>query len=190
MGKRELLLIVAFAIAGAVVYQATAPPAAPSERSFSFSGILDKVRREMRGNRASVEETRESTVPVGRTVTEIRVVNNYAELTITGEDRADVQSTFHVRSSAYDDTEAKSLLGQTLLKVDHAGPVLRFESKYPQPGSQTTRLTLKVPRRLAVNFEGGARRVTVTNVAGFTAQGGRDEMVLKKITGLATVTHR
>ena len=190
MGKRELLLIVAFAIAGAVVYQATAPPAAPNERSFSFSGILDKVRREMRGNRASVEETREATLAVGRTVTEIRVANNYAELTITGEDRPDVESTFHVRSSAFDDAEAKALMAQTQLQVDHAGPVLRLESKYPEPGSQTTRLTLKVPRRMVVNFEGGARRVTVTGVAGFTAKDGRGEMVIRKVPGLATVTHR
>ena len=190
MGKRELLLIVAFAIAGAVVYQATAPPAAQNERSLSISGIIDKVRREMRGNRASAEETRESTVPVGRGLTEIRLAGTYGELTITAEDRTDIESKLHVRSNGYDDAEAKSLLAQTQLMVDHAGPVLRLEPKYPRPGSQTTRLSLKVPRRLAVNLEGGARRVAITGVASFTAEGGRGEMAIKKVPGLASVTHR
>ena len=190
MGKRELLLIVAFAIAGAVVYQATAPPAAPNERSLSISGILDKVRREMRGNRASAEETRDSTISIGRAVTEIRLAGNYAELTITAEDRPDVESKFHVRSNGYDEAEAKSLVAQTELKVDHAGPALRLEAKYPRPGSQMTRLTLKVPRRLPVNLEGGARRVTITGVASFASEGGRGEMVIKKVPGLASVSHR
>ena len=190
MGKRELLLIVAFAIVGAVVYQATAPPAAPNDRGLSISGILAKVRREMRGNRASAEETRVSTLPVDRTLSEIRVVGTFAELTIAGEDRADIESKFHAKSSGFDEAEAKSLVAQTQLKVDRAGAALRLESRYPEPGSQTTRLTLRVPRRLAVNIDGGARRVTVTGVAGFTAPGGRGEMTVRKVAGGASVTHR
>ena len=52
MGKRELILIVVFVMLGATVYQFTAPPPAPGERSFSLSGIIDEMRLEVRGNRA------------------------------------------------------------------------------------------------------------------------------------------
>lgn len=190
MGKRELLLIVAFAIVGAVVYQATAPPAGPNERSVSISGILAKVRREMRGNRAAAEETRNATLKIDRAVSEIRIGGRYAELTITGEDRPDVESRFHVRSNGYDDAEAKSLVAQTQLNVDRAGPVLQLHVKYPDPGSQTTRLTLKVPRRLIVNLDGSGGRVTVAGVAGLAIQAGRGEVVVRKVAGEAAVTHR
>ena len=64
MGKRELLLIAAFVIVGAMVYQFTAPPAAPGERRFVPGQILDHVRRAMRGNRSSAEVVTKSTYPV------------------------------------------------------------------------------------------------------------------------------
>ncbi len=46
MGKRELLLVAAFVIVGALVYQLTAPPPGPGERSFSLSQLIGNIRRE------------------------------------------------------------------------------------------------------------------------------------------------
>ncbi len=86
MGKRELLLIVAFVIVGAVVYQVTAPPPAPGERSFSLGRVIESIRREVRGNRASAEKTTTSTHPLDAGVTELRVVAR-GEITVTGEER-------------------------------------------------------------------------------------------------------
>jgi hypothetical protein len=192
MGKRELLLIVAFLIVGAVVYQATAPPPGPNERSVSLSGILAKVKREMRGNRASAEETRVTTHEVDAALTEIRISGGYVELTITGEDRKNVEARFRVTSSGYDDDEAKQLVQQThrMFKVDRAGPVLRMTSDYPGPARQTARLTLLVPQRLGVKVEGGAPRTAISNVAVLEMSGVRGETSLKKIAGRVTVTHR
>ena len=45
MGKRELLLVVGFLLAGAIVYQATAPPPAPGERSFSWTQVVEHFRK-------------------------------------------------------------------------------------------------------------------------------------------------
>jgi hypothetical protein len=192
MGKRELLLIVAFLIVGAVVYQATAPPAGPNERSLSLSGILEKVRREMRGNRASAEVTRVTTHELDPAMSEIQVAGMYVELTITGEDRKNVEARFRVTSSGYDDAEAKQLVEQThrLFKVDRAGPALRMASDYPGPARQSARLTLLVPHRLNVRVEGGAPRTTISNVAALEITGVRGETSLKKIAGRVTVAHR
>ncbi len=64
MGKRELLLVAAFVIVGALVYQFTAPPPAPGERSFSLSQLIGNVRRQVRGNRAQADTTTTTDHPV------------------------------------------------------------------------------------------------------------------------------
>ena len=189
MGKRELLLIVAFVIVGAVVYQATAPPAGPNERSLSLTRLIDHVRREMRGRRANAETTKVTTHQVDASMTELRVANTFAELTITGENRSDIEASFRATSNGYDDEEAKRLLSQTLLLVDRAGPTLRLTSKYPDPGQQRAWLTVRVPARLTVRVEPGASRTSVSNVAG-VEMGVRGETSIKQIAGRVTLTHR
>src|SRR5687768_16222007 len=105
MGKGELLLAVAFVFIGATVYHFTAPPAAPGERSFSVGRIIDHIRREVRGNRASAETTTASTHPIDAAVSELRVGLRIGELTVSGEDRPDMAAELHVRSNGYDDDE-------------------------------------------------------------------------------------
>jgi len=53
MGKRELLLIVAFAVVGLIVYQVTAPAPPAGSRSVTVGGVIEKLRRAARGNRSS-----------------------------------------------------------------------------------------------------------------------------------------
>lgn len=192
MGKRELLLIVAFVIVGAVVYQATAPPAGPSEGGFSLSGVVAKVRREMRGNRASAEETRVTTHELDAATKEIRLSGGYAEVTITGENRPNVEARLRITSTGYDAAEAKQLVSQTfaLLKVDQAGGALRLASDYPDPGTQRAILTLAVPARLNVRIDQGPVRTSVSNVAALEMTGGRGEWAIKTVEGRATLNHR
>lgn len=190
MGKRELLLIAAFVIVGAVVYQATAPPSGPNDRHISLSAIIAKVRREMRGNRANAEQTRVTTHELDAGLTEIRVTGSFAEVTITGDARRDVETRFHVTSSGYDDAEAKQLANETRLTVDRAGAALRLESKYPSPGRQRAHLTLLVPARLNVRVDQGTQRATVTNVASLEMAAVRGDTTVKKVAGRATISHR
>jgi hypothetical protein len=190
MGKRELLLIVAFVIVGAVVYQATAPPPGPNERRVSISGLLDKIRREMRGNRARAEDTRVTTHELDPGMTEVRVTGGYVELTITGENRSDIEARFQVTSNGYDEAEAKQLLKETSLEVDRAGGALRLASKYPAPGRQRAVLRLLVPARLRVRVDGGAPRTTIANVAALEIPTMRGETSLKQIAGRVTIEHR
>ena len=55
MGKRELLLILGFAVMGTLVYQLTARPSAESGSHFSVGAVVDHVRRVVRGNQANAE---------------------------------------------------------------------------------------------------------------------------------------
>ena len=194
MGKRELLLIVSFVIVGAVVYQATAPPAGPNERSLSLSKIFDHVRREIRGNRGRADITTVSTHELDPRTTELRLSGGFQEVIITGEKRNDVEVRLRVTSNGEDDATAKRLASETLLKPDRAGPSLRLAIDYPEPGSQRAFLTLLVPSRLAVRVEpgeagSGAQRTTIGNVASLEATV-RGETTVKNIAGQVTLTHR
>ena len=73
MGKRELLLAAAFILVGAVVYQVTAPPADPSRPGFSIGRLINEMRREVRGQRESAENTTTTLIPVPASVTEVRL---------------------------------------------------------------------------------------------------------------------
>jgi len=44
MGKRELLIVAAFVIIGAVAYHVTAPPARAGQAGFSFGALRDAWR--------------------------------------------------------------------------------------------------------------------------------------------------
>ncbi len=189
MGKRELLLIVAFVILGAVVYQATAPPPAPGERSFSLGAALESLRRHVRGNRASAELTTSSTHPVDAGVAELRVILR-SEVTVIGEDRQDINAELRVHSSGYDDGEAQQLARETVLKIDRAGSRLIATVDYPQGGSQRARLLLKIPSRLITALESTSGRLDVTGVAGVELLTTRGEAKIQKIVGRVTGTHR
>src|SRR5262245_26969691 len=104
MGKRELLLVAAFVIVGAIVYQLTAPPPAPGERTFAPGQILDHIRRAVRGNQASAEVVTKSTHTVDASVSELRFDDlRSASLTVTGEDRADIEAELLVHSNGFDE---------------------------------------------------------------------------------------
>src|SRR5262245_48959803 len=117
MGKRELLLIVAFVAVGSVVYLATAPATAPNEGGFSLQRLLEHIRRDLRGQRSSAELRTSTTVPVRPGMSEIRFETSQAPLTITGEDRKDIVFELLAWSNGYDETEAKKLASETLVKI-------------------------------------------------------------------------
>ena len=191
MGKRELLLIAAFVIVGAIVYQFTAPAPAPGERSFVPGQILDHVRRAMRGNRASAEVLTKSNYPVEPGVSEITFSGLLtATLTITGEDRKDIEAELLVHSNAYDDEEAQSTAKETALRLDHAGARLAFSVFYPRAGAQRASITLKVPARLAVQFQGGGRELTINHVAALDLGNVRGSVTVRDVAGLVTGSHR
>jgi hypothetical protein len=190
MGKRELILVVAFLAVGVVIYQVTAPPPGPNERSFSFSRIVEGIRREVRGNRAVAEQTNVQTYPADAELTEVRLGGTFQAIEITGEDRADVESSIRVESRGYDDAEAKKTAAESILKADRAGSTLALRMNYPDPGEQRAWLKLKVPTRLKLRVESGAGRLVVSNVAAADFTGVRGETTIKRVAGRVAITHR
>src|SRR4051812_14873945 len=105
MGKRELVLVAVFVALGIGVYQFTAPPSQPGS-DVSISGIFSKLRREMRGARETASGEWTQTAPVDPAVRELRVnLSGPNELTVTGEDRADLGIEIHATGRGYDQAE-------------------------------------------------------------------------------------
>jgi len=190
MGKRELLLIAAFIIAGAIVYQVTAPPPAAGERGFSPGRLIENIRREMRGNRASAEVTTRRTHPVDAGVSELRLKLGSASLTITGEGRADIDAELRVRSNGYDEAEAQRLAKESEMIIDRAGGRLGLNVKYPEAGTQRGTIVLKVPANLSISLDGGSGEVTITRVATVELGNTRGKTELRDISGRVTGNHR
>lgn len=194
MGKRELLLIVGFVMVAAVVYQATAPPADPDRRD-TWSTVINHIRREIRGNRASTEVVKSDVHPLDPGTIEVRLTPSRAtgnpQLAVVGEDREDIASVLQVWSNGYDEAEAKTLAEQTSLKYSQAGGSAIFTVTYPEPGSQRATLTLKVPSRLRVHVAGrAAQRQSIRGVAGVEAPDLRGNTTIENISGRVAVTHR
>ncbi len=191
MGKRELLLVVGFLLLGAIVYQASAPPPAPGETSFSLSRIADHFRRGFRANRASVETTTTTHHPVAAEATSLRVFSRNGALTIVGEDRADIEAEILVRSNGEDDTEAKRLAAATHVEIETTGTELAARIGYPVEGTQRTlRLTLKVPTRLRVILQESGSPLSVGGIEALELSGSRGEARIRDIRAAVTGTHR
>lgn len=190
MGKRELLLIAGFIVLGTVVYLATAPDRPQGERGFSLGRIFDEIRREVRGNQATAELTTNAEHPLTPETSELRLQVRTAPVTIIGEQRTDIASELYVWSNGFDEAQAKTLAGETRLKVDPAGPSLLITIAYPDPGSQRARLKLRVPSHLRVQFEPTEARLEVSNVAAVDHESARGETIMRQIPGRVTVTHR
>lgn len=194
MGKRELLLIAAFVIAGAIVYQVTAPPPAPGERSFSARQLVEDFRRHLRGNRASAEVVTTSTHPVEAAITELRIGarprNPPPEVTISGEDRQDISAEFRVHSNGYDDAEAQRLAKATILKIEPDGVRLLVTVSYPVEGRQSAALVLRVPARLQVKLDPISSPTRISGVAAVDLTNSRGESNFKQIAGRVSGTYR
>jgi Toastrack DUF4097 len=187
MGKRELLLVVAFIFVGAVVYQVAAPAGPAREGGFSFSRMLDHLRREVRENSAEAEETVEKTIPLDGTVTEVRVSGggggHIATLKIVGEARTDIAADFTVHSTGVDEAEARTLIKRTLLKSEQTGEVMAFSVSYPPEGRQRGSLTLRVPKQLTVRLRETRGATELDDIGALFLDDARGEIVVGNLAG-------
>jgi hypothetical protein len=190
MGKRELLLIIAFVIIGAVVYQATAPTPDPTKPGLSVGRLIEHVRREVGGNRAAIDTVSTSVIAVDDEVSELRITEFLRELHITGEDRADIGAVLKINSRAYNDAEAKQYAARTVLKVDHAASSILLRVSYPREGRHQAALTLQIPSRLRVRLETRPGKLTIAKVAGLEAENVAGETAIRQIAGRAVITNR
>jgi hypothetical protein len=190
MGKRELMIAAVFVVLGFGVYQLTAPPSDPNDNGFSIGRVLDEIRREIRGQRASAETTFSNVRPVPETISEIRLAFAVGAVTIIGEDRDDIAAEMHVRSTGYDEAEAQRLAKESILTFDEAGALLIISGKFPVAGRQTPTLRLRIPHRLGVRMDEKGSTLEISNVASVLIAGGRGQSTIQHIEGNVTLTQR
>jgi hypothetical protein len=190
MGKRELIIVIAFVVVGAVAYQLTAPDPKPGERSFSFSRIFSNIRNEIRehSSKASVELA--GTIAVESGIKELRVSTpRNVPLTVIGEQRKDVGYELPVESTGPDPEAAKSYAERVTLREDPLGPVLSLTLTFPEEGTQTAKLTLRVPNDLLVRIE-NAGRINVSEVAALELRNTAGETNVSGVAGAVRGSHR
>jgi hypothetical protein len=190
MGKRELLLIGGFILVGTVVYYATAPASSSGQTRVAISRFLDHVRRELRGNPANAEVRHVSTLPVQPAMTELRLETASAAVTLTGEDRKDVECDLLVWSNGPDEAEAKRYADETLIRSSDAGSSLVLGIKYPDPGQQRATLALKMPKSLGLRVQPSRGRLEINNVTNVELAEARGQVTLRGVSGRASVVHR
>ena len=188
MGKRELLLAAGFLLIGVVVYQVTAPAADPSRPRWSVGGILEQVRRDVRGNQAQASSTNTTSIPAPASLREVRILVGSVNVTVVGEDRSDIQSELEVVSNAYDQAEAERTAKATALKVDEGGAVLTLSVDFPREGRQRAALSLKIPSRLDVRVEKN-NTLVISNVASLVVAG-RGETTITTVAGAVQANQR
>ena len=188
MGKRELLIIVAFVVVGALAFQLTAPPAT-STSSWSLGDFFKSARREMRGNPGRGTFAHKATLPAPATLREVRLIGVSGTVQVLGEDRDTIDYEFTVESNGPDDAGAAALAKETRLDRDDLGDAIILRARYPEPGSQTATVILKVPARLGVRVESG-RGITISNVAAAHLEGNRGNVSATSIKGAVTGIHQ
>ena len=190
MGKRELLIIAAFVIVGAIAYQLTAAPTKPGERGFSLSRIFGEIRREISSNASSAKITKTGTIALTPALTEVRVSTfRSVTLTVIGEDRKDIGYEMPIESTGPDEATARELANKSDLVRDDLGGALALSVFFPEEGSQTASLTVRVPKQLRVRVENSGR-IQVSGVAAIELGNPAGEVTVSDVSGAVTGTHR
>jgi hypothetical protein len=154
MGKRELLIILGFVVAGVALYQFTAPP--PTEgRGFSLGRLIDEIRADIRSDAESAEVTHTGTIAVPEHLHEIRLSSVTGRVVVTGDNRGDIEYDLRASATGPDVATATERANQTVLVEDDLGGTLGLRVSYPREARVRTEITLRVPRRLSVRVEGG-----------------------------------
>lgn len=185
MGRRELVIILGFLAVGALLYQFTAPPAVEGQ-GFSFSRILEGIRRET--NPASAEYKAVGTLAAPTALKTLRL-ESIRKVSVVGESRDDIDYELTVRSDGPDEATALQYAKNTQLRSDDLGESLSLDVQYPEEASQVASLVLRVPSRLHLRISGRSE-ADVTHVAGVHLDDASGATSLKDLAGAVTGFHR
>ena len=194
MGKRELVLIALFVLAGVVVYQVTAPPA-PAGSDLSVGGVFQRIRRNMRGARESANGEAHRRVPVGPSIEMVRInLPRASDVTITGEARDDIAIDVRTTARGYTPEEARSAANAAGVAADSTADAIALSGTWDDRRGPTgfvtqAAITIALPRRLAVRIEPHIGLLSVTGVASLESIGSRGETHVLDTPGSVVLTH-
>lgn len=191
MKKRELLIVLAFAIVGVVAYQLSAPAPREGERGLSFETAVGSIRRGVSGRSAIASFKRQGVIPLPAGLKEVRV-SGVVHVQIFGEARENIAYELDVQANGPDRGRARDLAERTTLSQDNLGSgILSLHAIAPPGGRQSARLTLRMPGRLAGRIDGtqGGTTIEVSGIAALDLDAVGDVRV-SAIAGTVTGSHR
>jgi len=191
------VLVALFVVLGIAVYQFTAPPPPPGSTGFSVSGLLRGLRRGVQGPRETATADSLQTVAVPASAGILRInIARVSDVTITGEDRADVTASLRATGRGYDRPEADAAAHGPRLKIDTTADAVAVSIDFtsapqisrtqPPP---TLSLTIAIPRRLAVRVDPHIGRFVLANVASAEIMSSRGETKISDVGGSLKLTH-
>lgn len=196
MGKRELVLVLGFLVVGIVVYQFTAPPPPPGSEGVTFSGILQKLRRNVQGSRETATATSALAKPVSGSAKLVRFnIPGNTALVITGSDRTDISAEMNVTARGFSQAEAKTAADSAKVSIESAGDAIAVTTVWPRrqnnEGGYITdaTMTVSLPKRLQVRIEPHSGRLAISDLAGVEVMGQRGELRVAKIAGHVVLNH-
>ncbi len=190
MGKRELLLVVIFAVLGTVLYQATAPPAPEGSTGFSLRDLFRAARGHIGDHAATRSITRTGRLAVSAGVEVVAFDDFRGRLDVVGADvdaiEVSVDATLHGLDEADLDQQEAALALDLATDGDRTTIATRQREMSPRV-DQTMRVS--VPRRLALHLDG--RGVAdVRGVASAHFDDYRGDLVVEDVAGPITGSHR
>ncbi len=190
MGKRELLLVVAFVIVGAILYQATAPPAPEGSRGFSFTDMFRAARSEMGERNARRDERRHVQLDIPEQVDTLELEDFPGRIVIEGADRADLEATLEATLHGVDEVDLDGQAALLRLSSDIREARVVLTATRRETGARPDYvLTIHLPERLKVRV-GGRGAADISGVAGLELLDYRGDVQAARLTGPVSGEHR
>jgi hypothetical protein len=190
MGKRELLLVVIFVVIGAVVYQATAPPAPEGSRGFSLTEMFRAARSGMGERNARRLETREVELTLPDDVGILALDDFRGRVTITGSERLDLRARLDATLHGVDEADLDQQAETLRLSGDIQGADATLAVGWRDMGAPPDYvLTIEVPARLRVRL-GGRGTAEVSATAGLDLREYRGDVLALQLSGPISGLHR
>ncbi len=189
MGKRELLLILAFVAVGALAYRVAAPPTGDDEPGLGWSAILSRIRGEFDGRGPWVDRRLSASAPVSDEISEIDISGFVGALQVTGTDELEAHAELTARVRGSDEAEATARAERLDLTWRVVGESLTVEVRTP-PGRRRYRgdLVVRVPAHLPVRLDAREGPIAVRGVAALTMSA-RGDTEARDIAGTVTGEH-
>jgi hypothetical protein len=186
MGKRELVLIVGFILAGAVIYQLTAPPPKPGQEGLwaAVTRGWQEIKADIAEHRSSATARNTTTAPVTAATKDLRIAELRGQLTVMGEDRADVAVELETQGYATTEEEARATAKRIVAELRDVSGSLTATVLVPR-GTRRYRadMTIRVPRTLPVQLEVINGPLEVRNVARLRFTAIRSKCSIRDVAG-------
>jgi hypothetical protein len=191
MVKRELLLIGAFAAAGAAVWWLTAPPGKPGQEGFSFSRMVQHIRADLRGYRVPASVRRSARFEPGPGLETLAIDGFTGAVSVLGEERPDVVVELEGTAYGADEADAAARVARVAHDLKPMGDTRHLTVTWLEARSRTrVGLQISLPRRLGVVVSNARGNVDLHGVASSDLETRAGNVSIRDVAGRVTGSHR